>query len=66
LEAALRLASKWKDGDDPKPEQARIESELATKIRPYYEKFGLEPAGRARISVPKREEPVSKWAGMLG
>ena len=29
------------------------------------EKFGLEPVGRARISVPKQKEPESKWAGVL-
>jgi hypothetical protein len=37
---------------------------VATALRPYYEKFGLEPVGRARISVPK-EPAVSKWAGVL-
>jgi hypothetical protein len=39
---------------------------VATALRPYYEKFGLEPVGRARISVPQQEQPVSKWAGVLG
>lgn len=42
----------------------KLERETATALRPYYEKFGLEPAGRSRIKVPKRDAaPVSKWAG---
>lgn len=44
----------------------RLERETAAALRPYYEKFGLEPVGRARIQVPKDpDEPVSKWAGVL-
>lgn len=43
-----------------------LERNTAAALRPYYEKFGLEPVGRARISVPKRDEPVSKWAGIIG
>lgn len=44
----------------------RLERNTAAALRPYYEHFGLEPVGRARISVPKgSEEPVSKWAGAL-
>jgi hypothetical protein len=43
---------------------ARLERETAAALRPYYELFGLTPVARARISVPKAEKPVSKWAGM--
>jgi len=44
----------------------RLERETANVMRPYYEYFGLTPASRARISVPKQAEaPVSKWAGAL-
>lgn len=39
----------------------KLERETATALRPYYEKFGLEPVGRARISVPKPKEPENKW-----
>ena len=43
----------------------RLERETAQALRPYYEYFGLTPASRARISVPKAaDEPVSKWAGI--
>lgn len=41
------------------------ELKYAPVLRPYYEKFGLEPVGRARISVPKQEAPKSKWEGAL-
>ncbi len=44
----------------------RLERNTAQALRPYYEKFGLEPVGRARISVPQVKEPESKWAGLLG
>jgi len=44
----------------------KLEGDTAVKLRPYYEKFGLEPVGRSRISVPKpADEPQSKWAGVL-
>jgi hypothetical protein len=43
----------------------RQERDTAGALRPYYEKFGLEPVGRARIRVPKREV-ASKWEGMIG
>jgi Phage terminase, small subunit len=42
----------------------RMERHTATALRPYYEKFGLEPVARARIHVPK-SAVVSKWAGIL-
>src|SRR5512132_3034580 len=40
----------------------RLERETAAALRPYYGMFGLEPASRTRIMVPKKkaEEPVSK------
>lgn len=44
----------------------KLERNTAAALRPYYEKFGLEPVGRARIVVPKQDEaPKSKWAGAL-
>lgn len=39
----------------------KLERNTAAALRPYYEKFGLEPVGRARISLPKAKEPASKW-----
>jgi P27 family predicted phage terminase small subunit len=39
----------------------KLEKETALALRPYYEKFGLEPVGRARISVPPQEKTESKW-----
>ena len=38
-----------------------LERNTAAALRPYYEKFGLEPVGRARISVPKVDKPLTKW-----
>lgn len=45
----------------------RLERETANAMRPYFEYFGMTPASRARISVPKQkdEAPQSKWAGAL-
>ena len=44
----------------------RVERETATALRPYFEKFGLDPIGRARIVLPAQPEaPPSKWAGVL-
>jgi phage terminase small subunit len=44
----------------------RLERETATALRPYFEKFGLDPIGRARITLPAAPEaPPSKWAGVL-
>lgn len=43
----------------------KLERDTAAAIRPFYEKFGLEPVARARISVQKPEQAVSKWAGVL-
>lgn len=42
------------------------EVKLANALRPYYEKFGLEPSGRSRIKVPKDKAPESKWAKLIG
>jgi P27 family predicted phage terminase small subunit len=39
----------------------KLERNTAGALRPYYEKFGLEPVGRARISVPQQEQKQSKW-----
>ena len=44
----------------------RLERETATALRSYFEKFGLDPIGRARIVLPAPPEaPPSKWAGVL-
>jgi len=43
----------------------KLERNTAAALRPYYEKFGLEPVGRARIVVKPKDEPVSKWAGAI-
>ena len=40
----------------------KLERNTAAALRPYYEKFGLEPVSRARLVVNKNEEPKSKWA----
>lgn len=49
-----------------KLDAAKLEKDLASAIRPYYAMFGLEPSGRAKISLPKKsEEQKSKWAGVL-
>jgi hypothetical protein len=50
--------------DAPDLELADLLKTAAT-IRPYYGMFGLEPTGRAKISVQKPEQPASKWAGAL-
>ena len=41
----------------------KLESDTATKLRPFYDYFGMTPTGRARIHVPKSEAP-SKWADL--
>ena len=44
----------------------RIERETAGALKYYYGSFGLEPASRSRMSVPKHKgEPESKWTGIL-
>lgn len=81
LQATLDLASSQKDAEGFAPftvsedfngapkigvhAALKLERETAAALRPYYEKFGLEPVGRARIAVPKQDEPKSKWAGAL-
>jgi|SRR5215831_742551 len=49
--------------------QARLETakderlllRFANAVRQFYALFGLEPISRAKIQVPKKNEPVSKW-----
>ena len=79
LEATARHASKQKDapefgmftiGEDyngvPKVgvhAAIKVERETTAALKPYYEKFGLDPVGR-RIKVPTRPKaPKSKWQG---
>lgn len=42
------------------------ELKYATLIRVYYERFGLEPSGRSRLKLAPKDEPASKWSGVLG
>ncbi len=42
----------------------KLERDSASALRPFYEKFGLEPVGRARISVPKSKAPENSWQKM--
>jgi hypothetical protein len=43
----------------------KLERDFAGLIRPYYALFGLEPVSRAKLTVPKADVPVDKWAGVL-
>ena len=44
----------------------RLERATANALRPYFEKFGLDPQGRARLTVgPSSEQGKSKWAGLI-
>src|SRR3990167_172379 len=69
IEATRRLASSQKDATAdtaimPLLTALKLDRDSANLLRPYYERFGLEPSGRARLRVPKAvEPPVSKWAG---
>jgi P27 family predicted phage terminase small subunit len=77
LQASLDLAARAKDaaefegfpvGEDGEGGAAvhpalLLEVKLAPVIRAYYEKFGLEPVGRARVAAAPAA-PVSKWAGL--
>jgi phage terminase small subunit len=65
LEASRRAESAKKDLA-PADFSAQKEVQIAAALRAYYEKFGLEPSGRARIRVSKNEAPASKWAGLIG
>lgn len=82
LQASLDMASAAKDAPEFAPFTVsddfngapkmgvhgalNLELKYAPVIRAYYEKFGLEPAGRARISLPPQAgEPENKWAGLL-
>lgn len=40
----------------------KLELEMAVAIRQYYMLFGMDPSSRSRLSVPKKDEPASKWA----
>lgn len=80
LEATARAASAQKDAEGFAPfllaedyngaptvkihPALKLERETVQALRPYYEKFGMEPSGRARIKVPKVDSPEAKWAGM--
>jgi P27 family predicted phage terminase small subunit len=80
LESTRRMASAQKDAEGFTPflvsedfngadklqvhPALKLERETATALRPYYEKFGLEPSGRARIALPKKKEPENQWAAM--
>jgi hypothetical protein len=80
LQATLDMADAQKDAEDFAPftvssdfngadkvglhAAIKLEKDYAAAIRPYYALFGLEPVGRARIAVPKKDEPKSKWAAM--
>lgn len=81
LQATLDIASAQKDAEEfaaftvsddfngaPKMglhAAIKLEKEYAPVIRPYYDYFGLNPMGRAKVSVSKSKEPVSKWAGVI-
>jgi hypothetical protein len=41
----------------------RAEIQLAGAVRPYFERFGLDPASRCRISVGA-PAPASKWGAL--
>jgi phage terminase small subunit len=43
----------------------KLERDTATAIRPYFERFGLDPASRSRLHVTNERKPVSKWAGLI-
>ena len=67
LQAVFQAASADKDLAEPTHLDGVLkrQRETANVLRPYYALFGLEPVSRARISVPKKDAPVSKWAGAL-
>ena len=54
---------------DNKPQEhpvLRLERATANALRPYFEKFGLDPQGRARLTVgPSADQGKSKWAGLI-
>lgn len=65
LQAAFTAQAQMAD-TSPQEFNPRLLGDLANKLRPYYDYFGMTPPGRARLRVPKKaEEPVSKWAGVL-
>lgn len=65
VQAAFTAEAQLRD-TKPQDFNPRLLGDLANKLRPFYDYFGMTPSGRARLSVPKqKEEPVSKWAGEL-
>ena len=43
-----------------------LERATASALRPYFEKFGLDPQGRARLTVgPAKDQGKSKWTGLI-
>lgn len=66
LQATLDAAAAEKGSMDLSGAWVGIELKYAALIRPYYEKFGLEPAGRGRIKVKPQEQARSKWEGLVG
>jgi phage terminase small subunit len=57
LESSARESSRLK-GDPEHPFSVKLEMELAAALRPYYERFGLDPSGRSRIKLPE-SKPVN-------
>jgi phage terminase small subunit len=57
-------ANALRKDSDPERFSAHVESDLANKLRPYFEYFGMTASGRARLAAPKAEQPASKWAGL--
>lgn len=63
LQATFTAEARLKDLA-PDKFSARLERETAVALRPYYEYFGMTPSSRTRLTVPKKAEPESKWAGL--
>jgi phage terminase small subunit len=64
-QATLERAAAMKADPETLAAATKLEKDFLPLVRPYYALFGLEPVSRARISVPKQQEQVSKWAGAL-
>jgi phage terminase small subunit len=65
LQASFTANAMRKD-TDPEHFRYSVESDLSTKLRPFYEYFGMTPSARARLAVPQpKDAPVSKWAGAV-
>lgn len=61
LSATLRLESARKG---QKKFSAMAEGKTATALRPFYEMFGLNPTGRARIRLPNADAKPKGPAGL--